>query len=113
MTKFDNYVKTIIENAAIREGIFADFKRVHFPSKKQKEEKKRFTCQDCKRTDYPMYMANDNIWQKYGVGNDTLCLQCLNKRTGNRLRFQDFSDYMQYPVNHRSDIASELNMLPK
>lgn len=109
MTKFDNYVKTIVEKIIFDEGIFNKFKQTYFPSKNQ--EKERFTCQDCKRSDYQMYMVNDDIWQKYGVGTNTLCLQCLNKRTGNRLQFRDFSDYMKYPVNqHNSEIQQLQNV---
>lgn len=38
------------------------------------------------------YMVKDRIWDKYGVGEGFLCLECLQKRLGRPFRPTDFND---------------------
>ena len=51
-------------------------------------------CKDCGiRTTNPRYnyyMVTKDIWNKYGVGNGMLCLECLQKRIGRPFRREDF-----------------------
>lgn len=65
-------------------------------------EQKKFTCLDCGNRDgveYQMYMVNDDIWDKFGVGEDTVCFDCLENRIGRPLKKEDFSEYAHTPCN--------------
>ena len=66
------------------------------------DEVKRFTCTDCGDYDYKMYMVNDDIWNQYGNDRNTLCLPCLEKRMGRKLTKDDFSQYIDSPVNNHN-----------
>ena len=70
-----------------------------------------FNCVDCHKKikvntkDY--YMVQDHIWEE-GVQEENrgnlICLDCLEKRLGRKLKIEDFTDY---PVNE--PIKDELN----
>lgn len=64
-----------------------------------------FACQDCPQDtlggDY--YMVHNELWDRvHPSGDGMLCLPCLEKRVGRRLRLSDFTDA---PVNDRPRIA--------
>jgi hypothetical protein len=72
--------------------------------KHDKSEEERFTCVDCGEYDYNMYMVNNDIWDKYGEGLNTLCLNCLEQRMGHKISKSDISDFKNAPVNiHNPD----------
>mgnify|MGYP003340863919 CR=1 FL=1 len=74
------------------------------------QEKERFTCEDCGNPDYEMYMVNDDLWDKYGNDNKTLCLSCLEKRMGRKLTKDDFTDHENALVNkHNLKVQQILN----
>lgn len=63
------------------------------------EQKKHFECVDCNKdtmnsVDY--YMVTDAVWEKHGVGNDMLCIGCIEKRIGHKLKANDL---VHCPVN--------------
>jgi hypothetical protein len=62
-------------------------------------EELRFTCLDCKLGDYPMFMVNDELWEKFGCAELTLCLDCFTKRVSRPLTSEDFIDYKSVPCN--------------
>ncbi len=64
-----------------------------------KFEEQRFTCQDCGIKDYKMYMVNDDLWEKYGNQNFTLCKTCLEKRMARNLTKKDIFQYKDTMVN--------------
>jgi len=57
-----------------------------------------FLCVDCSIDtglhgwgDKNYYMVTDDIWKKYGVGEQMLCIDCLEKRMGRKLTKDDFT----------------------
>jgi hypothetical protein len=64
-----------------------------------KSEEERFTCADCGEKDYNMYMVNQDLWDKYGNQDLTLCKSCLEKRMGRKLTKSDISQYKDAKVN--------------
>jgi hypothetical protein len=37
-------------------------------------------------------MVTNKIWKRYGNGDGFLCLDCLEKRMGRKLKAKDFTD---------------------
>lgn len=52
-------------------------------------------CADCKEIvlfgskDY--FMVNNDVWEKYGVRQELLCVGCFEKRMGRKLRYDDLT----------------------
>lgn len=68
-------------------------------------ERERFTCQDCGNYDYEMYMVNDDLWNKYGNDELTLCKSCFEKRIGRKINKDDISQHKDALVNiHNSEL---------
>ena len=89
---------------------FRPKKHKHIDPKTIQSEKERFTCEDCGNPDYEMYMVNDDLWDKYGNDNKTLCLSCLEKRMGRKLTKDDFTDHENALVNkHNLKVQQILN----
>jgi hypothetical protein len=55
-----------------------------------------FSCKDCGCDYDESYMVHKKLWKAHGVGDDHLCIGCLEKRMGRQLRRQDFTDA---PIN--------------
>jgi len=55
-----------------------------------------FSCEDCASDYDEYYMVQNDIWKVYGAGKGMLCIGCLEKRIGRKLRRQDFIDL---PIN--------------
>ena len=61
-----------------------------------KKEKEHWKCFDCSKDtllnvkDY--YMITNELWIKYGVENNMLCMNCIEKRLGHKLRKEDLTD---------------------
>lgn len=87
----------------LKENIFRKISDFFNPKKDSLErEKEIFTCQDCGNPDYKMYMVNDDVWQTFGTGRNTLCLTCLKRRmerAGRPLTKDDFLQYKKTPAN--------------
>jgi hypothetical protein len=53
-------------------------------------------CSDCKKDVYKnprdYFLVTDEVWAKYGVGRDMLCMTCLEERMGRRLERADIHD---------------------
>lgn len=63
------------------------------------DESKQFVCKDCGNKNYQLFMANDNLWQKYGTGNNTLCQKCFEKKLGRKMTQKDTEQYKHSPIN--------------
>ena len=46
-------------------------------------------------------MVNDEIWNQYveDKGDTQVCWDCLEKRIKRKLKYEDFSQYMKFPIN--------------
>jgi hypothetical protein len=56
---------------------------------------KHWSCVDCGKptfqtTDY--YMVKNELWKRFGVGEEMLCISCLEKRMGRKLTKEDLLD---------------------
>jgi|SRR6516162_9561785 hypothetical protein len=50
-----------------------------------------FDCNDCGISTFnEYYLVLENIWDNYGCGDGMLCIGCLEKRIGRKLRTTDF-----------------------
>ena len=53
----------------------------------------RWLCKDCGKDcfidDKDYYMVNHEMWNKYGVGTDMLCMDCMEERIGHKLTAND------------------------
>jgi hypothetical protein len=79
-------------------------------NREQEDEDTRFTCTDCGEKEYGMYMVNNDLWNEYGTGRETLCLSCLKKRIGRELTPDDFRGYKDTPVNqYNSEVSNIIN----
>jgi hypothetical protein len=78
------------------------------PPEKGNSERQKFTCKDCKNYEYKMYMVNNNIWDKYGAGEGTLCIPCLEKRMGRKLKKEDFSQYLNAKANIYNPLVQQI-----
>jgi hypothetical protein len=110
----EQYNLLLKENNSIKENVFRKISDFFNPKKASLEkEKEIFTCQDCGNPDYKMYMVNDDVWQTFGTGRNTLCLTCLKKRmerAGRPLTKDDFSEYINTPANiHNKEVQNFLN----
>ena len=74
-----------------------------------KSEEERFTCSDCGEKDYSMYMVNDEIWDKHGNDNLTLCKSCLEKRMGRKLTKKDILQHKDALVNIHNPEMKDLD----
>ena len=55
-------------------------------------------CQkDCAVDDKDYYMVNNDVWEKYGVGEKMLCIECLEQRIGHSLTK---SEILDCPLNN-------------
>jgi len=68
-----------------------------------------YQCHDCGRDLIRIgewYMVNRDIWAAAVRGEDPhmlLCIGCLEKRFGRKLRPDDFSDFADAPINYWTD----------
>jgi hypothetical protein len=49
-------------------------------------------CIDCGKnaqTGEEYFMVHDQLWEKYGAGNELLCISCFEKRMGRKLKSDD------------------------
>lgn len=86
-------------------GLFKGKSRDDTPDE---DEIKRFTCFDCGEKDYDMYMVNTDIWNEYGTGRNTLCVDCLENRMGRKLTCNDFSEHKDALTNIHNPYVQEL-----
>lgn len=57
-------------------------------------------CAGCgENTELEYYMVHDELWEEYGVGNDLLCIGCLEVRLGRTLWSGDFTHFMINCIN--------------
>lgn len=110
----EQYKLLLKEKNSIKENVFRKISDFFNPKKASlRKEEERFTCQDCGNPDYKMYMVNDDVWQTFGTGRNTLCLTCLKKRmerAGRPLTKDDFSEYINTPANiHNKEVQNFLN----
>jgi hypothetical protein len=84
------------------------FKKKPDKSDVLKSEYERFKCQDCGDLEYKMYMINDDIWKKYGNKENTLCIECFEKRIGRKLTKKDFLDYKNTLANKNNPYIYKL-----
>lgn len=54
------------------------------------------TCVDCNEEKDVMFtkdffMVNDKLWNKFGSGDDYVCLRCFEKRIGRKLKSSDLT----------------------
>jgi hypothetical protein len=76
-------------------------------------EKRTGHCLDCRVDTFEIkeyYMVHDELWQTVITNKDQadrkyLCINCLEKRLGRRLRA---SDFMDVPLNQRTKRMSAL-----
>jgi hypothetical protein len=66
-----------------------------------------FSCEDCGSDYDEYYMVQNDIWKTYGAGGVMLCIGCLEKRMGRKLRRQDFIDL---PINEINPEAQSLRL---
>jgi hypothetical protein len=50
-----------------------------------------FSCKDCASDYDEYYMVQNDVWKACGAGDGILCIGCLEKRIGRKLRRQDFT----------------------
>jgi Protein of unknown function (DUF2695) len=61
-----------------------------------------FSCKDC-ASDYDEdYMVQNDVWKACGAGDGMLCIGCLEKRIGRKLRRQDFTDLPLNEINPKT-----------
>lgn len=76
-----------------------------------KKQLDHWSCQDCRKscldTDYDYYMVKDHIWELHGVGDEMLCIECLQKRIGRDLVYKDFTDC---PLNEKNPFVQKLKL---
>jgi hypothetical protein len=53
------------------------------------DESRQFICQDCDSKNYKLFMANDELWQNKGTGDNTLCKKCFEKKLGRKITEKD------------------------
>lgn len=57
--------------------------------------KESFRCVDCSEYTFvniiDYYMVHEEVWEKYGVGENMLCVRCLEKRMKRQLKFKDLT----------------------
>lgn len=56
-------------------------------------------CDGCSGKNMP-YMITFNLWKKIFNGDDFLCLFCVEKRLGRKLKKQDFLKADTLPINN-------------
>ena len=66
-----------------------------------------FSCEDCGSDYDEHYMVQNDIWKAYGAGDGMLCIGCLEKRIGRKLRRQDFIDL---PINEINPETQSLRL---
>ena len=71
-----------------------DFLKFHIP-----------LCEDCESDSFKWFMVQNEIWDKYGVDDRMLCLECLEKRVGRKMLFEDFTDC---PLNNENEYIQSL-----
>lgn len=50
-----------------------------------------YRCADCGEDPTQLYLVKDRLWRKAGMGpSGALCIPCLEKRLGRKLRPRDF-----------------------
>lgn len=58
-----------------------------------KRDKEHWTCKDCGKDCFKnkkdFYMVTFNLWKKFGVGKDMLCMNCMEERIGHKLTKND------------------------
>lgn len=78
-------------------------------NKLTEEQQNHWLCQDCKKncflSDYDYYMVQDILWIIYGVGDEMLCLECLQKRMCRKLTYKDFTDCI---LNEKNSFVEKL-----
>jgi len=71
--------------------------------------RKNFICVDCGKDTWvgnmDYYMIRLDLWDKYGVGDNMLCVKCIETRLGHKLTRDDITDCM---LNHINDYTSKL-----
>lgn len=59
----------------------------------QRTNKKHWQCKDCGKDcsidDKDYYMVTFELWEKYGVGSEMLCMNCMEERIGHKLTKND------------------------
>jgi len=57
------------------------------------EQLKDWKCKQCDKDcfidDKDYFMVTDELWAKYGVGLDMLCMDCMESRIGHKLTIDD------------------------
>jgi hypothetical protein len=66
-----------------------------------------FSCEDCGSDYDEYYMVQNDIWKVYGAGKGMLCIGCLEKGMGRKLRGQDFIDL---PINEINPETQSLRL---
>jgi hypothetical protein len=66
-----------------------------------------FSCEDCGSDYDEHYMVQNDIWKVYGAGKGMLCIGCLEKGMGRKLRGQDFIDL---PINEINPETQSLRL---
>ena len=68
-------------------------------------------CFDCEKRILPKgwFMVKNDLWQKYGVEDKFLCMDCFEKRIGRKL---EASDLIKYYVNEKVN-PNTINLLKK
>lgn len=60
---------------------------------RSRAEKKHWRCVDCGKDtwidDKDYYMVTFELWEKHGVGQNMLCMDCMETRIGHKLRKED------------------------
>ena len=99
----ESHLRNLIRNITGRR------RHVYTDDEMSPEEVQRFTCQDCGRYDYDMYMVNNDIWNTHGEKKNTLCHDCLEKRLGRKLTKNDISQYSDTPANKKNQYIQSLS----
>ena len=71
-----------------------DFLKFHVP-----------LCEDCESDEFKYFMVQDEIWKEFGCGEGLLCLECLEKRAGHKMIFEDFTEC---PLNNENEYIQGL-----
>ena len=60
---------------------------------RSKERIARWKCKDCgkdcQKDNRDYYMIQHELWDKYGVGDGMLCMNCIETRLGRKLTAED------------------------
>lgn len=74
-----------------------------------KEQQDHWTCKGCGKncflSEYDYYMIQDRLWNACGVGNEMLCIECLQTRIGRKLTYKDFTNC---PLNEKNTFVQKL-----